>query len=343
MKPYHIFTDEQLSELNSSLSSFSTISPYTDASRFEETMIHSVKNGLLPTFFTELCERIRLDRANGLHVHVLKNCPIDSEIPDLNHDDPVNDKYRLKKTFRGEAFLGVFAYLLQTPLLSYASRNNGDFFTDVVSINRFKGKRTGFTDGDLIFHNDRSSHPVRADYITLLGVRCPSNDLVYTTYVDGQDMMGHLTPEQIQILSEDWYFTEVDDLTKEKVKDWEKSSTHAILKDGMICFQDTLTQPVADAPIEAYKALLAFKDAITKSQKVRHRMEYGDLLVFANQFGLHNRERIEVNNPEDTAKRWLLKTYTFRDHTVADTYEDYWVNGVYGCVSDKPKIKEGKA
>lgn len=336
MNAYYTFTDDERHALSTSLSAVAAISPYVDFPGFEEQMIRTVQDGQLPEFFTTLCERIRTDRQQGSHVHVLKNCPMDTEIPDLNHDDPINDKYRLKKTFVGEAFLGAFAYLLQTPLLSYATRNNGDFFTDVVSINRFRGKRTGFTDGDLIYHNDRTSHPVRADYITLLGVRCPPHDLVYTTYIDGQDIISHLTPEQIQCLSEPWYITEVDDLTREKVKDWEKSGAHAILKDGMLCFQDTLTKPIANAPLEVYEALLAFKDGMTKSPKTRHRLEYGDLLVFANQFGLHNRERIEVNNPEDTSKRWLLKTYTFRNRITADTFADYWVQGVYGRVSDQP-------
>ncbi|UIR30725.1 TauD/TfdA family dioxygenase [Priestia flexa] len=337
MKAIHTFTEEQHNELCLALSNVASISPYVEYSKFKEAMIRNIQENLIPEFFIKLCEHIREDRENGKQVHVLKNCPVDNEVPDLNHDDPVNDKYRLKKTFLGEAFLGTFAYLLGNPLLSYASRNNGDFFTDVVSINRFKGKRTGFTDGDLIFHNDRTSHPVRADYVTLLGVRCPANDLVYTTYVDGQDIINHLSLEQILMLSENWYYTEVDDLTREKAENWEKSNSHAILQGRNICFQDTLTKPVANAPRGAVEALLAFKDAMTKSPKVRHRLENGDLLVFANQAGLHNRERIEVNNAEDTAKRWLLKTYSFKDSKVADTYADYWNNGIYGCAKDQIK------
>lgn len=335
MKAYHVFSEEQHKELCAALSDLSAISPYVDYSAFQARMIRNVEEGVLPKFFLDLCERIRADRAHGRHVHVLKNCPVDTDVPDLNHDDPVNDKYRLKKTFLGEAFLGTFAHLLENPLLSYASRNNGDFFTDVVSINRFRGMRTGFTDGDLIYHNDRSSHPVRADYITLLGVRCPEDDLVYTTYVDSQDIISHLTPEQVEALSEKWYYTEVDDLTKDKIKNWDRSTAHAVLQgEGKICFTDTMTHPLPDAPVAAVHALLAFTNAVTKAMKHRHKLDYGDLLVFSNQYGLHNRERIEVNNPEDTAKRWLLKTYSFKSRAVADTYADYWVNDVYGCVSD---------
>ncbi len=334
MKPFHTFTEDESRSLSAVFGSI-TVSPYSDYPEFKCHVANKIEGGGVPDFFLTLCKRIRADRIQGNMVHVLKNCPVDSEIPDLNYDDPVTDKYRLKKTFVGEAFMEAFAYLLGTPLLSYATRNKGDFFTDVVSINRFRGKRTGFTDGDLIYHNDRTCHKVRADFITLLGLRCPLNDLVYTTYIDGKDIISHLSPKHVDALRECWYVTEVDDLTRESNRTWEKSEAHAvILKDRTIRFQDTLTKPVATAPSLATEALLEFKDAITKSPKRRHRLEYGDLLVFANQHGLHNRERIEVNNPLDTAKRWLLKTYTFKDAATADAHAAYWADGVYGCVTD---------
>lgn len=340
MKPYHVFNEEQHAKLCRALGSLSAISPYFDYKKFQTKMVSNVNEGTLPKFFFELCEGIRADRAQGRHVHLLRNCPVDADIPNLNHDDPVKDKYRLKKTFLGEAFLGTFAQVLESPLLSYASRNNGDFFTDVVSINRFRGMRTGFTDGELVYHCDRSSHPVRADYITLLGMRCPANDLVYTNYVDSQDIKSHLMPDQIEMLSKKWFFTEVDDLSKDKSKGWEVSTAHAVLEDeGKICFTDTMTHPLPYAPIEAVRALLAFTNAITKSPKHRHKLVFGDLLVFSNQYGLHNRERIEINNPEDSAKRWLLKTYSFKNPTVTDSYANYWANGLYGCVSD-PRYTE---
>lgn len=334
MKPFYSFTDEQRARLTKHFDDIA-ISPYVDYPAFKRQVLGKIEAGVMPDFFTTLCNRIREDRSHGNLAHVVKNCPADSEIPDLDHNDPVKDKYRLKKTFIGEGFLESFAYLLGTPLLSYATRNNGDFFTDVVSINRFRGKRTGFTDGDLVFHNDRTCHMVRADFIILLGLRCPPDDLVYTTYIDGKDLISCLSPEHVQVLSEKLYVTEVDDLTRETNHTWYTSDAHAvILEDGTIRFQDTLTKPIGSAPAEATEALLEFRYAITKSPKTRHRLEYGDLLVFANQHGLHNRECIEVNNPEDTAKRWLLKTYTFKDKATADAHSAYWANGVYGCACD---------
>ena len=57
-------------------------------------------------------------------------------------------------------------------------------------------------------------------------------------------------------------------------------------------------------------------------------------MVCVDQGGRRIRERIEINNPEESAKRWLLKTYTFENPEVADEFSDYWYEGKYGCVTD---------
>ncbi|HBF31891.1 MAG TPA: taurine catabolism dioxygenase TauD [Rhizobium sp.] len=332
--PFYVFLDSERQTLHDVFAD-NHHSPYTDYPAFQSFIENLGKSDRLPVFFRDLCESIRLDRRNGQLAHLLSNAPVDASIPTLDHDDPVADKYRLKTTFVGETFLGIFAHLLATPLLSYKTRNNGDFFTDVVSINRFRGMKTGFTDGDLIYHNDRTSHPVRADFITLLGMRCPPSDFVYTNFVDGSDMLKHLSDEQIQVLSQPWFRTTVDDLTRESNKDWQFSEAHPIiLADRTIRFQDTLTKPIPSAPVEARDALLEFKDTIVKSPKVRHCLRNGDLFVFANQQGLHNRERIEVNDNEETSRRWLLKTYSIKDASTRDTYSKYWADGVVGCALD---------
>ncbi|MDF7674642.1 TauD/TfdA family dioxygenase [Acetobacteraceae bacterium ESL0709] len=334
MKPFYVFSDTERDTLCSVFSE-NKLSPYENYGAFSNFIEDLASGNRLPSSFRDLCESIYLDRQNGKLVHLLGNSPVDEIIPTLDHDDPVADKYRLKTTFVGETFLGIFAYLLRTPLMSYKTRNNGDFFTDVVSINRFRGMRTGFTDGDLIYHNDRTSHPVRADFITLLGMRCPKSDLVYTSFVDGADILGYLSDDEINILSQPWYHTVVDDLTRETNQDWHLSEAHPIvLGDRTIRFQDTLTKPLPTAPTEAYTALLEFKDGIVKSPKTRHCLRNGDLFVFPNQQGLHNRERIEINDSDEASRRWLLKTYSLKDAATRDSYAKYWADGVVGCALD---------
>ncbi|KMY85209.1 hypothetical protein BUMB_00564c [Candidatus Paraburkholderia calva] len=166
-------------------------------------------------------------------------------------------------------------------------------------------------------------------------MHCPPSNFVYTSFVDGADILGHLSPDEISVLSQPWYRTVVDDLTRESNKSWQFSESHPImLGDRTIRFQDTLTKPLPTAPMEARDALLKFKDAIVKSPKTRHCLRNGDLFVFANQQGLHNRERIEFNDAEETSRRWLLKTYSMKDSATRDTYARYWTDGVVGCALD---------
>lgn len=334
MKELYNFTNEERLEIEKSLESVSKVSPYNNEKLFNEKIIEIIDHNILPRFFVELCSKIKSDRDNNKRMHVLKNCPIDYKIPDLNLNDPVKDKYNFKKTFIGEAFLAVFGKLLETPLFSYASRNNGDFFTDVIAIKKFQGKKTGFTDGDLIYHNDRTSHDIRADYITLLGIKCPEEDLVYTNVIDAKEVISNLSEEDLKILRRDKFYTEVDDLTKANVKNWEMSKKHAIITDNKIRFQETLTKPIDNNDINAYKAILNLRDAMTKATKYRHMLKNRDLLVFPNQYALHNRERIEVKNPEITSKRWLLKTYSFESQSTAEQYNEFWTNGIFGRVND---------
>lgn len=334
MKPFYEFEVKKMHELRRILSDIRE-NPYTDYETFNQSIMSLASNNKIPGYLVRLCGKIAQDRSNNQHVHVIRNCPIDENIPELNQDDPVNDKYKNKKTFISESFLALISNLLESPLLSYETRNNGDFFTDVIAINRFKGKTTGFTDSDLVYHNDRSAHPVRADYISLLGLRCSQLDLIYTNYIDSIEVLRNISKKHISILKQEFFYTVLDVFSKENNKEWIKSAKHPIiLEDGRLRFQDTLTKVIQGAPNSAKDSLLAFKDAIIKSEKLRHRIECGDLFIFANQYGLHNRERIEVNDPVEARKRWLLKTYTFKNKETADKFSTIWVNGTYGCVPD---------
>ena len=51
-------------------------------------------------------------------VVVIRNAPVDSHIPELSHEDPQKDKYRLKKTYVAEATLESFSYLTDTTVMS---------------------------------------------------------------------------------------------------------------------------------------------------------------------------------------------------------------------------------
>ncbi len=334
MQPLCEFTHEQKSHLYELLSK-NTISPYENYREFSNKITSIINNLEVPSYLFDYCQTILKDRKeNNAHVHVIGNCPVDKTLPWLDLNDPVNDKYKNKKTFISESFMELMSRVLETPLFSYRDRNNGDFFTDLVSFNKLKNKRSGFSDGDIIFHMDRACHPVRAEWISLLGLRCPKEEMIYTNYIDLHDMKKFISKEHLAILKTPVFFTEVDDLTKEENKDWHQSSLHEIIThEDKLRYQDTLTRVANKDDCEAKTALLAFKDAMAKAGKLRHRVQDCDLLIFSNQRGIHNREWIDVTDTEAGRKRWLLKTYSFESNAMAESHDDYKTTPDINCMS----------
>jgi hypothetical protein len=308
--------------------------PYTDYPAFSRAVTDVVSSGVVPAFFTDVCARIRDDRRRGTSsAHVVRNCPIDKVVPELDSDRPLEDKYEKKKTFVGEAFLELLAQLVETPLLAYASRFNGDFFIDVIAHKKYRGQQSGFSDGELVYHNDRTAHPVRADFTALLGMRCSERDLVYTNFVEGRDLLEALTEAEQKALRQAHFVTPFDPVTRDFNTSLTTSGHHAILEqEHSFRYRDTITTVAPDSPEEAKDALIAVKNALARTPKKRHRILTGDLFTFANQGGLHSREKIESHEGEDAPARWLLKTYAFTNAETADRHNGTWVDGIRGRV-----------
>lgn len=205
----------------------------TDYPTLSRSVADLVDRSEVPEFFVAVVAGIRAEREAGVSdAHVLRNCPIGPVVPVLGHDDPLAGKYEKKKTFVG------------------------DFFTDVVAINRYSGKQTGF--------------------------------------VEGCGLLGHLTAAD----------------------------------------QELLRKPYFGTPF-ARDALIALKNALVRLAKKRHRILTGDLVSFANQDGLHSRDKVEINDPVRACSRWLLKTYAFRNEENAERHADKWTDGVRGRVGDR--------
>jgi hypothetical protein len=335
VKPLFTFSDTQRDALYDALETIDK-NPYDDYPAFSRAVRDLVDRGEIPQFLGDVTAQIRTERETGVSdVHALRNCPIDRVVPVLGHDDPRADKHANKSTYVAEGFLELFAQLTGTPLLSYATRFNGDFFTDVIAINKYTGKQTGYSDGELVFHNDRTAHHVRADFITLLGMRCPIEEFTYTSFVDGRTLLAGLTADEQRILREPHFVTPFDVVSRDNNNHLTVSEAHPIFEnDHSIRYLDTHTTVAPAAPLEAKDALIALKNSLARAERRRHRILEGDLFSFANQDGLHNREKIEVIDPERSRSRWLLKTYAFRDQTAADRHAHRWLDGVAGRVGD---------
>jgi hypothetical protein len=335
MKPTFEFSNDEKGELFDVLRSIKE-SPYLDYTGFHNRIKSLIADQEIPQFFINVCEKVRSERrSKKSYSHLLRNVPLDEHIPMFDQDDPVHDKYEKKKSFVGEAFLELFAQLTDSPLLAYQTRNNGDFFHDVYAHKKYSQTQTQKTDGELFFHNDRTAHPVRADYLSLLGMRCCESNRIYTGYLDGRILLDHLTEEQQATLRKRLFVTPYDEYSRDSNKQQVISDSHAILEnEHSFRYYDTRTTYAPGAPNEAIDALLALKNAIVKANKERVQILTGDLFSFANQDALHNRELIEVNDPELALKRWLLKTYSFRDQHSLQRYTDYFTREQPGLVKE---------
>ncbi|MYW69312.1 taurine catabolism dioxygenase TauD [Streptomyces sp. SID8379] len=335
MKPVYTFTDSDRDSLKESLE-FLGASPYEDYEKFSDAIAALIAEGRVPDGLTSACRLIRGQReARVTYAHVISNSPLDSERPVFDQSNPVDDKYLQKRTFVGEGMLELVGRLTGTPLLSYATRNNGDFFHDVYADNRYAGTQTQKTDWELHWHNDRTAHPVRADYLALLGMRCPTKDLVYTKYVDGRELLKYISPRAQELLRRPEFVTPYDELSRDSNKGQRLSEAHAVLEnEHSFRYYDTRTEPADRASAAHYEALREFRDALAKCREQYHRIQDGDLLVIANQDGLHSRQMIDIQDAGTTRLRWLLKTYAFRDDATADVHANDWLDGVRGRVRD---------
>ena len=118
MKPTYVLSAAEHDELHSVLAEIGE-HPYQDYAAFSAAVTRLIDSGAVPAAFTDVVARIRAERESGTAgIHLIGNCPIDEEIPELDETDPVADKHVKKSTFIGEALLELFAQLAGNPLLA---------------------------------------------------------------------------------------------------------------------------------------------------------------------------------------------------------------------------------
>jgi L-asparagine oxygenase len=286
--------------------------------------------------FNDIFKRIVQDRSHNQQAHLLQGCPIDKAVPIFCNIDPLSDKYLRKKTFVGEGYLLLVSILINSPLLAYETRNNGDFFQDVYAQEKYYSTQTQKTDSDLYFHNDRTAHEVRPDYIHLLGMRCDPLNYVETTYVDGCDLLKNLTRSEQDWLGEIWFRTPFDSYSTDSNTTQLYSDSHSILiENSFFRYYDTRTTTLEESPIEAWKALVSLKNALQLSPKIRVCIKNQDLLMIPNRQGLHSRNIINIVNKSQFRERYLLKTYNFFSKEMMDTYNNHFKPEISGLVAEQ--------
>ena len=166
-------------------------------------------------------------------------------------------------------------------------------------------------------------------------MRTHDENRVYTGYIDGRAILKHLTDRQQNVLRKSYFYTPFDAYSKDSNSNQDISGAHHILEDvHTFRYYETRTKVLDNAPVEAKEALIALKDAILLAEKDYVHISTGELFVFPNQQGLHNRLIVEVKDPKESKKRWLLKTYNFKDTASMEKYLDEFHTDIPGLVKE---------
>ncbi len=311
-------------------------SPYRNYGAFRAKVSEMIATEpFLREEMADIARLFRETRVDERKVALVKNCPIDRDVPVYDPDDPVRSKHMVKKTFVGEVLLEVVSQACGLPILSYTTRNDGDFFQDVYAQKKYSDTQTQKTDSDLYFHNDRTAHRVRADVLCLLGMRSDPANVINTKYVHGTDLLHLVDPELHDILRQPNFATPFDLISQDSNEFQVNSDNHPILiGESAFRYYDVRTTVAASAPAIAWRALAAVKDAITKAPKLNVPIQTGELFIFPNLEGLHSRDKAHVPKPEAARERYLLKTYNFWDESRRDAFADLYVEGLPGLVDD---------
>lgn len=302
-------------------------SPYSDYERFQG-VVGELAATIVPARFGEFCEEVKaLDRRDEPFV-LIKNCPFDQNMPIFDFDTPVESKRELKRTFVAEAFLALYALLVDTPAIGYINVNDGDVFQDIYPKRALKDTQSQKALGDIKFHKDLANHFVRPDYVNMLSMRADPRNQVYTSFVRNRQALAMLPDEIRETLRAVEYHTPYDDLTVAGGRtDVGEAPAHAVLTDELdLRFFETRTVGLSDDAQRAVEALTR----VLHELKARVLLMPGDFLSEHNNFSIHCKEIVHVEDPEALKGRWIIKTVNvdrLSDH------DEHFLPGRYGIVN----------
>jgi L-asparagine oxygenase len=300
-------------------------SPYSNYTEFcAKVREIADMQGCVPSSFVDFCERKRrVSRFLDPYV-MLKNCPVDQEIPFLDLESPVTDKRKRKKTYVAEAFLELYARLMRQEPIGYVNVNDGDIFQDIHPMKKLMNSQSQKAAGSIFFHKDLANHFVRPDWVNILGLRSSMENEIYTTFVSNKEILEYLDSETLEVLRCTEYHTPYDDLTVASGnKILPSAPNHQILggaEDYDIRFFENRTVGITDRAKIAVEKLV---DALHKLKKFVN-VHKGDFIGSANNECIHSKEIMRVGDPDGVLNRWLIKTVNVKS---LDQHKKHMVSG----------------
>jgi L-asparagine oxygenase len=328
LDPQFVFTDE---ERETFIREFSDIrvNPYSDYVAFRKG-VKSYATTLpadsrFAEFISMVCAR---DAYEYPHV-TMANCPIDSELPRLDFENPVEDKRARKRTYVSETFLALYATVTSQHPIGYTRANNGDVFHDVKAKKSLVDNAGQKGLYDLYFHKDAVTHYVSPDWVNLVGLRSSSANQVYTSCTRNKDIIDNLDDATIDILSSCMFYTPFEDVAGAFV-DLGGLEKHEVIGGNVDHEIRIFENRTVGLTVEAQTALYQLIK-VAHRNKVRYEIKPGFFLGVANNESIHCKEVIEVNDLDGLEQRWLQKTFNVKEPSAHQQYlaegSDYLVVG----------------
>lgn len=259
---------------------------------------------------------------------VLSNLPVDeaaagptptsyTDVPDSREAD------------RASALLLLIGSLLGDPV-SYLTQQRGKMVLDLFPIKGHENQQLGSSSTvNLEWHNEDAFHPLRADWIMLLGLR--NHDLVPTTFAPINSVQ--LDPKHRQLLSEDRYLILPDEshtaefnqgTTGVDQNDWAAEGFRRIAEMNTVPTPGPVLSGDPEAPFvcidpafmprDIDPEALAALDSLISSVDSELRdvaLAPGELLIVDNKRAVHGRRPFTARY--DGTDRWLRRINVMAD------------------------------
>lgn len=244
----------------------------------------------------------------------IEGLPLDPSLPSFDNINPVEQKRSKKTTFVTEGILEFFAQIRDEKPIGYLNVNQGDVFQDIFPIEELFNSQSQKALKDIYFHKDLANHFVRPDWVNIICIRNDIENMIVTCFVKNTDVLDCFSLEEKRELAKPQFYTPYDDLsTYQSVVTLGDADIHPILTDiddiDIRFFENRTTSNtrIGQKLIDKLVKLL-------HKNKVCIHLRAGDLIASQNNYSIHCKQILAMNNIEEAKKRWMMKTVNVCDY-----------------------------
>lgn len=285
--------------------------PYREYEAFQKAVQELAETDEGTRQFVEALRRHQNEDLVEKPFFVIQNCPYDQNVPVFDHEDPVNSKHKVKTTFIAEAFLELYAYIMNQPAIGYINVNNGDVFQDIYPQASLAHTQSQKAMVPLGFHKDLANHFVRPDFVNMLAMRSCEENQIFTTFVRNIDILNSMTEQELELMRQELFYTPFDDLSVYgNNKELGRAKNHAILlSEYDLAYFENRTEGLTE---EAQQVVDKIK-VLLHELKTSHLMKPGEFIGVANNYSMHGKDVLHIGNVEEQKIRWTIKTVNVHD------------------------------